>query len=71
MFHFKRLILGGHKLKNKQPFFLPLDPIDKNNKDSDTIDLKAQCYAKDMHKAWNKSQTTVYWVDINLAMKKN
>ena len=23
-----------------------------------------------MHKAWKKHQNTVYWVDINLALKK-
>ena len=35
------LILGGQNLNNRQTvFFLPVDPMDKNHKDPDTIDLK-------------------------------
>ena len=36
---------------------------------SDTIDLEALHLAQYMHKAWKKRQNTVYWVDINLALK--
>ena len=50
-------------------FFLPVDPMDKNQKDPDTIDLNAPRHAQYMHKAWKKHQNTVYWVDINRALK--
>ena len=42
----------------------------QNHKDPDTIDLNAPRQAQSMHKAWKKHQNTVYWVDINLALKK-
>ena len=45
-------------------------PWTKNHKDPDTIDLNAPRHAQYMHKAWKKLQNTVYWVDINLALKK-
>ena len=65
------LISGGQNLSNRQTvFFLPVDPMDKNHKDPDTIDLNAPRHAQYMHKAWKKHQNTVYWVDINLALKK-
>ena len=65
------LIPGGQNLSNRQTvFFLPVDPMDKNHKDPDTIDLNAPRQAQSMHKAWKKHQNTVYWVDINLALKK-
>ena len=35
-----------------------------------TIDLEAPRLAQYMHKAWKRHQNTVYWVDINLALKK-
>ena len=44
--------------------------MDKNHKDPDTIDLEAPRLAQCMHKAWKNHQNTVYWVDINLALKK-
>ena len=47
-----------------------MDPKDKKHKDPDTIDLSAPRHAQYMHKAWKKHQNTVYWVDINLALKK-
>ena len=51
-------------------FFLPVDPMNTEHKDPDTIDLGAPRLAQYMHKAWKKHQNTVYWVDINLAQKK-
>ena len=51
-------------------FFLLVDPMDKEHKDPDTIDLEAPRLAQHMHKAWKKHQNTVYWVDINLALEK-
>ena len=50
--------------------FLPVDPMDKNHKDPDTIDLNAPRHAQYMHKAWKRHQNTVYWVDNNLALRK-
>ena len=65
------LIPGGQNLNNRQTvFFLPLDPMDKNHKDPDTIDLNKPRHAQYMHKEWKKHQNTVYWVDINLALRK-
>ena len=65
------LILGGQNLSNRQTvFFLPVDPMDKNHKDPDTIDLSVLRHAQYMHKAWKGHQDAVYWVDINLAMRK-
>ena len=65
------LIPGGQNLSNRQTvFFLIVFPMDKNHKDPDTIDLNAPRHAQYMHKAWKKHQNTVFWVDINLAMKK-
>ena len=62
------LIPGGQILSNRQTvFFLPVDPMDKNHKDLDTIDLNAPRHAQYMHKAWKKHQNTVYSVDINLS----
>ena len=65
------LIPGGQNLSKRQTvFFLLVDPMDKNHKDPDTIDLNAPRHAQYMHKAWKRHQNAVYWVDINLAQKK-
>ena len=65
------LIPGGQNLNNRQTvFFLLVDPMSKNHKDPDTIDLHAPRHAQYMHKAWKRHQNAVYWVDINLALKK-
>ena len=50
------LIPGGQILSNR----LPVDPVDKEHKDPDTIDLEAPRLAQYMHKAWKKHQNTVY-----------
>ena len=44
--------------------------MDKEHKDPDAVDLNEPRLAQYMHKAWKKHQNTVYWVDINLALKK-
>ena len=65
------LIPGGQNLSNRQTvFFLPVNPMDKEHKDPDTIDLGAPRLAQYMHEAWKKHQNTVYWVNIDLAIKK-
>ena len=64
------LIPEGQNLSNRQTvFFVPVDPMDKNQKDPDTIDLSVPRHAQYMHKAWKRHQDAVYWVDINLAMR--
>ena len=65
------LIPGGQNLSKRQTVFLTsVDPMDKEHKDLDTIDLGAPRLAQYMHKAWKKHQDTVYWVDIKLAQQK-
>ena len=58
-------------MSNRQTvFFLLVDPTDKEHKDPDKIDLEAPRRAQYLHKASKRHQDAVYWVDINLAMKK-
>ena len=65
------LIPGGQILNNRQTvFFLLVDPMDKEHKDPETIDLEAPRLAQYMDKAWKRHQDAVYWVDINLAIRK-
>ena len=54
------LIPGGQSLSKRQTvFFLLVDPMDKEHKDPEKIDLKAPPLARYMHEAWNKHQNTV------------
>ena len=65
------LIPGGQNLNDRQTvFFLPVDPMDKNHKDPDTIDLNAPRHAQYLHNAWKRHQDAVYWVDIDLTLRK-
>ena len=65
------LISGGQNLSKRQTvLFLPVNPMDKEHKDPERIDLEAPRLAQYMHTAWKKHQNTVYWVDTNLAQKK-
>ena len=58
-------------MNNRQTvFFLLVDPMDKERKDPDTIDLEAPRLAQHVHQAWKNHQNTVCWVDIRLALKK-
>ena len=69
--HEFRIDTGGQNLSKRQTvFFLPVDPMDKEHKDPDTIDLEAPRLAQYMHNTWKKHQNTVYWVDIKLAQRK-
>ena len=64
-------IPGVQSLSKRQTvFFLLVNPMDKEHKDPETIDLKAPRLAQYMQTAWKKHQNTVYWVDIKLAQKK-
>ena len=44
---------------DRQYFFWPVDHMDKEHKDPDTIDLEAPRLAQHMYKAWKKHQNTV------------
>ena len=67
----KGLILGGqNSSKRKTVFFLPFDPRDKEHKDPEKIDLNVPRRAQYLHNAWKKHQDVVYWVDVNLAIRK-
>ena len=65
------LIPGGQCSSKRQTlFFLPVDPMDKSHKDPEKIDLSVPRRAQHLHNAWKKNQDAVYWVDINLAIRK-
>ena len=51
-------------------FFLLVDLVDKSHKDPKVIDLNVPRHAQYLHNAWKRHQDAVYWVDINLAIKK-
>ena len=56
--------------KRQTVFFLPIDPMDKSHKDPEVIDLSVPSHAQYLHKACQRHQDSVYWVDINLAFEK-
>ena len=65
------LISGGQNSSKRQTvFFLPIDPRDKGHKDPEKIDLNVPRRAQYLHSAWKKHQDAVYWVDIDLAIRK-
>ena len=65
------LILGGQDSSRRQTvFFFPVDLRDKGHKDPKHIDLIVPRRARYMHSAWKKHQDAVYWVDIDLAIRK-
>ena len=67
----KGLIPGGQNSRKRQTvFFLPIDPRDKGHKDPEKIDLNVPRRAQYLHNAWKKHQDAVYWVDVNLAIRK-
>ena len=61
---------GQNSSKRQTVFFLPVDPRDKEHKDPEKIDLSAPRRAQYLHNAWKRHQDAVYWVDINLAIRK-
>ena len=65
------LIPGGQNSSKRQTvFFLLIDPRDKEHKDVEKIDLNVPRRAQYLHGAWKKRQDAVYWVDIDLAIRK-
>ena len=61
---------GQNSSKRQTVFFLPIDPRDKDHKDPEKIDLNVPRRAQYLHNAWKKHQDAVYWVDIDLAIRK-
>ena len=65
------LIPGSQNSSKRQTvFFLPTDPRDKGHQDPEHIDFSVPRRARYLHSAWKKHQDAVYWVDIDLAIKK-
>ena len=65
------LIPGGQNSSKRQTvFFLPVDPRDKGHQDPEKIDLNVPRRAQNLHSAWKKHQDVVFWVDIDLAIRK-
>ena len=65
------LIPGGQNSSKRQTvFFLPIDPRDKDHKDPEHIDCSVPRRAQYLHSAWKKHQDAVFWVDIDLAIRK-
>ena len=65
------LIPGGQNSSKRQTvFFLPIDPRDENHKDPAQIDFNEPRRAQYLHSAWKKHQDAVFWVDIDLAIRK-
>ena len=65
------LILGGENSSKRWTiFYLLVDPVDKSHKDPEKIYLNVPRHTQYLHNAWKRHQDAVYWVDINLAVKK-
>ena len=64
------LIPGGQNSSKRQTVFFLIDPRDKSHKDPDEIDLNVPRRAQYLHNSWKRHQDAVFWVDINLAIRK-
>ena len=65
------LILGGQNSSKRQTvFFLLIDPMDKGHQDLAKIDFNVPRRAQYLQNAWKQHQDAVFWVDINLAIRK-
>ena len=65
------LVPGGQNLSRRQTvFFLPVDPGNESHRDPEYIDFSVPRLARYMHKAWKRHQDAVFWVDIDLGIKK-
>ena len=61
---------SGFEQKKRTVFFLPIDPRDKGHQDPAHIDFCVPRRARYLHSAWKKHQDAVFWVDIDLAIRK-
>ena len=65
------LLPGGQNLSKRQTvFFTSVDPMNKEHKDPNKIDLEALRLEWYKQKVWRRHQDTVYWDDIKLAQQK-
>ena len=65
------LIPTGRNLSKRQTvFFTSVDPMNKEQKDPDAINLDAPRLAWYKQKVWKRHEYAVYWVDIKVAQKK-
>ena len=65
------LIPGSQDSSERQiVFFLPIDPRDKGHQDPAHIDFSVPRRAQYPHNAWKRHQDAVFWVDINLSIRK-
>ena len=65
------LIPGGQNSSRRQTvIFLPIDPRDKGHQDPEHINFSVPRRAQYLHSAWKKHQDAVFWVDIDLAIRK-
>ena len=61
------LIPGGqYKNKRHAVFFMFVDPMDKEHRDLETVDLKAPRLARYLQTAWKKHQNKRHWIGIRL-----
>ena len=66
------LVPGGQNLSRRQTvFFLPVDPRDESHRDPERTDFSVPRLARYMYSAWKRHQDAVFWVDINLAIKRH
>ena len=65
------LIPGGHDSSRRQTvFILPIDPRDKDHEYPEHINFSVPRRARYVHSAWKRHQDAVFWVDIDLAIRK-
>ena len=65
------LVPGGQNLSRRQTvFFLPVDPRNEDHKDPEYIDYSAPRLARYLQNAWKRHQDSVFWVNIDLAIKE-
>ena len=65
------MIPGGEDSSKRQTvFFLLIDPRDKEHQDPEHIDFSVPRRAQYLHSAWKNHQDAVFWVDIDLAIRK-
>ena len=65
------LIPRGQDLSRRQTvFFLSTDPRYESHKDPEHVDFSVPRLARYVHSAWKRHQDAVFWVDIDLVIKK-
>ena len=66
------LTAGGQNSSRERQtvFFTAVNPMNKNHKDPQELDLTKPRLALHKQRKWKRHQDTVYWVDIQLAQRK-